>query len=140
MQVEVLVLQRVGELVHQHGAYVGCRLAAPHHKFLALGVVEPNHRRREQVVHRRGEAHIVGEQVHGPQEPLGPFACVGVALGRAPEASDECVASEQLDLDRRLEGQPPLGLDEPLQRGDHRADGRGLARAGRRLARRPPRA
>jgi hypothetical protein len=114
VEVEVLILQRVHQLVRDGDPGDGVIVAALHHvQRLALGVVEPDDLFGEEVQVHPLEIHLIGEH---PEALVGALLAGQLALdGRVPQlllqVGADLLPRPDLDLRPGLEGQPHAPLN-----------------------------
>ena len=131
--VEVLILQRVGEFVHHRLAHerVEVRAAYAHHVF--GGGVQPDGGGLIGLLVGGDEVGVTADQAEGPQFGFGLFDLDAILLGQGrvvhAEMGFELVVLKKLDLDGMFEVEAAFFLDE-FHHGHHPwIPGLGVARA-----------
>jgi hypothetical protein len=133
VELEVLVVEGVGELVRDRRAHVRRQRRTPHHQLGGLGVVKADHPAAQQRPHRLDQVDLGLDQTEALEHDLGLAQVAGVLVEVGEQPILERALAGQLDIDRFEELAPPFLLDERADLGHHGLDlglGGGLRRLG----------
>ena len=128
----MLVLQRVGQLVGERDPDRRGELGAPDRHLLGVGVVERERAGVGQLVGRGFEVDLARHEAEGPQLGDGVAQLGAVLVGQGLVVADGRLAvvggAEELDVDRMIEVEVTLLLDEVGDRRDAGVPRRGDVR------------
>ncbi len=120
-EIEVLVLDRVGQLVHERHSKPRRELAAPNSDALGLGVVEREASLVLERAHRVDEIDVTRQQPDGTQLAFEVLQVFDVGVGQLALRRDDVavlLGCQEVDLHRMVVEQAPLGLHELHEVGD----------------------
>ena len=113
IEVEPLVVERVGELVGERGPGVGVELGAPDDERLGLRVVEADDADTEALAHLANQVGIGGQQAQRLEGDLGLADIADLGIEVAEQRLVERGVIAQVDVDGIEEGMAAGGFDEP---------------------------